>query len=260
MNAIMAESGGYPMPPGPYCCPLCLDDPRDPVTLPCGDTNCCLECVTIYWDQLDHVGVYSCPQCRATFTPRPALRRQVPDVQSVQEPRRNPPAITAPFPHMQRDVLCDFCVGPRNKAVKSCLMCLAYYCETHVKPHYESATFKRHKLVDETGHLDRKICPQHEKGLELFCRTDQMCICVLCTVREHRGHNIISAEEERADKQVSPGEPPAGPRSGRPLLGMFDGTCCCLEERKADRTVFWGNVKSTKNTNYVLLIILTFYY
>ncbi|CAL8331978.1 unnamed protein product [Lota lota] len=195
----MAESG-YPMSPGPYCCALCLDDPRDPVTLPCGDT-CCLECVSIYWDQLDDVGVYSCPQCRATFTPRPVLRRNVPDVQRIQEPRRNPPAITAPFPHMHRDVLCDFCVGPRNKAVKSCLMCLAYYCETHVKPHYESATFKRHKLVDETGHLDRKICPQHEKGLELFCRTDQMCICVLCTVREHRGHNIISAEEERADKQ-----------------------------------------------------------
>lgn len=55
--------------------------------------------------------------------------------------------------------------------------------------------------MDETGHLDRKICPQHEKGLELFCRSDQMCICVLCTVREHRGHNIASAEEERIEKQ-----------------------------------------------------------
>uniref|UniRef100_A0AAV2LI93 B30.2/SPRY domain-containing protein n=1 Tax=Knipowitschia caucasica TaxID=637954 RepID=A0AAV2LI93_KNICA len=28
-----------------------------------------------------------------------------------------------------------------------------------------------------------------------------MCICVLCTVREHRGHNITSAEEERIEKQ-----------------------------------------------------------
>ncbi|KAK3527491.1 hypothetical protein QTP86_023033, partial [Hemibagrus guttatus] len=62
----------------------------------------------------------------------------------------------------------------RNRAVKSCLVCLAYYCETHVKPHYESATFKRHKLVDETGHLDLK---------------------------EHRGHNTVSAEDERVDKQ-----------------------------------------------------------
>ncbi|XP_042341491.1 tripartite motif-containing protein 16 [Plectropomus leopardus] len=191
----MAESG-FPLPPDDYC-QLCVDALRDPVTIPCGDTYC-LECIKIYWDQFDHMGVYSCPQCRATFTPRPVLRRNLPDVH--HEPRRQPLELT-PFPYMHRESFCDFCVGRRNKAVKSCLMCLAYYCETHVKPHYESSTFKRHKLVDETGHLDRKICPQHEKGLELFCRSDQMCICVLCTVREHRGHNIASAEEERIEKQ-----------------------------------------------------------
>lgn len=192
----MAESS-FPLPPDVYC-PLCVDALRDPVTIPCGDTYC-LECIKIYWDQFDHMGVYSCPQCRATFTPRPVLRRNLPDVN--HEPRRQLPELM-PFPYMHRESFCDFCVGRRNKAVKSCLMCLAYYCETHVKPHYESSTFKRHKLVDETGHLDRKICPQHEKGLELFCRSDQMCICVLCTVREHRSHNITSAEEERTEKQV----------------------------------------------------------
>ncbi|KAM4585196.1 tripartite motif-containing protein 16 isoform 2-T2 [Odontesthes bonariensis] len=191
----MAESD-FPLPPDSFC-QLCADGLRDPVTIPCGDTYC-LECIKIYWDQFDHMGVYSCPQCRATFTPRPVLRRNLPDV--YHQPRSQLPELR-PFPYMHRDSYCDFCVGRRNKAVKSCLMCLAYYCETHVKPHYESSTFKRHKLVDETGHLDRKICPQHEKGLELFCRSDQMCICVLCTVREHRGHNIASAEEERIEKQ-----------------------------------------------------------
>ncbi|TDH15996.1 hypothetical protein EPR50_G00015220 [Perca flavescens] len=184
------------LPPDDYCS-LCVDTLRDPVTIPCGDTYC-LECIKIYWDQVDHTGVYSCPQCRATFTPRPKLRRNLPDVKHEQ--RRQPPELT-PFPYMHRESFCDFCIGHRKKAVKSCLMCLAYYCETHVKPHYESSTFKRHKLVDETGHLDRKICHQHEKGLELFCRSDQMCICVLCTVREHRGHKITSAEEERIEKQ-----------------------------------------------------------
>ncbi|KAM6939897.1 tripartite motif-containing protein 16 [Xenentodon cancila] len=187
----MADSS-FPLPPESFCS-LCVDGLRDPVTIPCGDTYC-LECIKIYWDQFDHMGVYSCPQCRATFTPRPVLRRNLPDVH--QQPRQPPE-----LPYMHRESYCDFCVGRRNKAVKSCLMCLAYYCETHVKPHYESSTFKRHKLVDETGHLDRKICPQHEKGLELFCRSDQMCICVLCTVREHRSHNITSAEEERIEKQ-----------------------------------------------------------
>ncbi|XP_063331471.1 tripartite motif-containing protein 16 [Pelmatolapia mariae] len=191
----MADSG-FPLPPEAFCL-LCADTVRDPVTIPCGDTFC-LECIKIYWDQFDHIGVYSCPQCRATFTPRPVLKRNLPDV--YNEPQRELPELT-PFPYLNREVYCDFCIGRRNKAVKSCLMCLAYYCETHVKPHYESSTFKRHKLVDEMGHLDRKICPQHEKGLELFCRTDQMCICVLCTVREHRSHNITSAEDERVEKQ-----------------------------------------------------------
>ncbi|TSO37100.1 Tripartite motif-containing protein 16 [Bagarius yarrelli] len=181
-----------------YMCCLCAGALRDPVTIPCGDTFC-LECLKIYWDQLDHLGVYNCPECRATFTPRPVLRRSVPSVSS-RDHQSPLPALT-PFPDLKRDSLCDFCTGRRNRAVKSCLVCLAYYCETHVKPHYESATFKRHKLVDETGHLDRKICPQHEKSLELFCKSDQMCICVLCTVREHRGHNTVSAEDERADKQ-----------------------------------------------------------
>ncbi|KAG1937475.1 tripartite motif-containing protein [Pimephales promelas] len=181
-----------------YTCPLCTDTQRDPVTIPCGDTFC-LECIKIYWDHSDHLGVYSCPQCQATFTPRPILRRNVPHVGNPEP--RPPPRELTPFPYFKRDALCDFCTGRRSKAVKSCLMCLAYYCETHIKPHYESATFKRHKLVDETGHLDRKICPQHEKGLELFCRSDQMCICVLCTVREHRSHNIVSADDERTEKQ-----------------------------------------------------------
>ncbi|XP_050964903.1 LOW QUALITY PROTEIN: tripartite motif-containing protein 16 [Labeo rohita] len=181
-----------------YTCPLCTDIQRDPVTIPCGDTFC-LECIKIYWDHSDHLGVYSCPQCQTTFAPRPILRRNVPHVGNPEP--RPPPRELTPFPYFKRDALCDFCTGRRNKAVKSCLMCLAYYCETHIKPHYESATFKRHKLVDETGHLDRKICPQHEKGLELFCRSDQMCICVLCTVREHRSHNIVSADDERTEKQ-----------------------------------------------------------
>lgn len=56
--------------------------------------------------------------------------------------------------------------------------------------------------MDELGNLDRKICPQHQKSLELFCRTDQMCICAICTVSEHKGHDIVSAEAERSEKQV----------------------------------------------------------
>ncbi|XP_015196166.2 tripartite motif-containing protein 16 [Lepisosteus oculatus] len=177
-------------------CPLCADWPREPVTLACGDTFC-LECIEVSWAQADPIGVYSCPQCRATFTPRPALRGAAP----TPPPERLPRPELVPFPPARRDVPCDFCTGRKRTAVKSCLVCLASYCDAHVRPHYDSPAFRGHKLVDGTGHLARKVCPQHEKRLELFCRSDRMCVCALCAVREHRDHDVVSAEEERTEGQ-----------------------------------------------------------
>ncbi|CAG5876532.1 unnamed protein product [Menidia menidia] len=185
-------------------CYLCKEYLRDPVSIPCGHIFCSI-CLKTYWDHADHTGSYLCPQCRVTYNKRPTPRRMGSSRQSTLQ--RSSESFPPPPPSPDynyagpQDVGCDICIGRKHRAVKTCLMCLASYCEKHLKPHYESATFKRHKLVDEIGHLDRQICPQHQKGLELFCRTDQMCICVLCTVKEHKGHDMVSAEQERADEQ-----------------------------------------------------------
>ncbi|XP_076585066.1 E3 ubiquitin-protein ligase TRIM39-like [Chaetodon auriga] len=41
------------------------------------------------------------------------------------------------------------------------------------------------------------LCPIHLRGLELFCRTDNICICNICVeTAEHRGHNVIPAKRE----------------------------------------------------------------
>ncbi|XP_036437218.1 tripartite motif-containing protein 16-like isoform X2 [Colossoma macropomum] len=99
------------------------------------------------------------------------------------------------------DVECDSCTGRKHKAIKSCLVCLASYCETHLKPHYQSPAFKKHKLVEASKQLQEKICPQHGKLIEIYCRTDQQFVCYLCTMDEHMGHSTVAAVAERKDKQ-----------------------------------------------------------
>ncbi|XP_058872574.1 tripartite motif-containing protein 16-like [Acipenser ruthenus] len=176
-----------------FSCSVCLELLKDPVTIPCGHSYC-MRCIKNCWDQTDHTGVYSCPQCRKTFTPRPDLCRNTMLAELVEELKKTglnpPPAQSYAGPG---DVPCDFCTGRKFKAVKSCLTCLASYCETHVKPHYEGAAFKRHKLINAIGDLEQKLCAEHQKVLEGFCRTDQTCICWLCADEEHKGHDIVSA-------------------------------------------------------------------
>uniref|UniRef100_A0A3B3VU58 FinTRIM family, member 82 n=1 Tax=Poecilia latipinna TaxID=48699 RepID=A0A3B3VU58_9TELE len=191
--------------PDYFSCSLCQSLLRDPVAIPCGHSFC-MDCIDGYWNEADYTGIYICPQCKITFTQRPVLRPNATLSMVAEKIKKsglnvNLSASQANVYAGTNDVPCDFCTGKKLKAVKSCLNCLASYCEKHLRPHYESAMFKRHKLVDELGNLDRKICPQHQKSLELFCRTDQMCICAICTVSEHRGHDIVSAEAERGEKQ-----------------------------------------------------------
>ncbi|MGH0123474.1 UNVERIFIED_CONTAM: hypothetical protein FKN15_022699 [Acipenser sinensis] len=186
-----------------FSCSVCLEILKDPVTIPCGHSYC-MGCIKNCWDQTDHTGVYSCPQCRETFTPRPVLRKNTMLAEVVEKLKKTglnaPPAQSYAGPG---DVPCDFCTGRKFKAVKSCLTCLASYCETHVKPHSEVTPLKRHKLVNAIGDLEQKLCAEHQRLCEVFCRTDHTCICLLCTDEEHKSHDTVSAETERSVKQRS---------------------------------------------------------
>ncbi|XP_045567112.1 tripartite motif-containing protein 16 [Salmo salar] len=187
-----------------FRCSVCLDVLKEPVTIPCGHSYCRI-CIEGCWDQDVLKGVYSCPQCTETFTPRPNLRKNNMLAEMVEKLKKTglqaapPPALCCAGPG---DVACDVCTGTRKrKALMSCLPCLASYCETHLLSHYESPALKKHKLVKATAQLQEKICSHHDKLLEVYCRTDQQGICYQCVMDEHKGHNTVSAAAERTEKQ-----------------------------------------------------------
>ncbi|XP_027006240.2 E3 ubiquitin/ISG15 ligase TRIM25-like [Tachysurus fulvidraco] len=184
-----------------FRCPVCLDLLNDPVAIPCGHSFCKL-CINGCWDQEDVKGVYSCPQCRETFTPRPVLRRNNMLAEVVEKLKKT--ELQAASAHCYAgpgDVECDFCTGRKHKAVKSCLVCQASFCEDHLKPHYQSPASKKHKIVEGCAELQEKICSEHDKLMEIYCRTDQSLICYLCLMDQHKGHETVSAKAERTKKQ-----------------------------------------------------------
>ncbi|XP_065118074.1 E3 ubiquitin-protein ligase TRIM65-like [Paramisgurnus dabryanus] len=185
-----------------FSCSICLDLLKDPVAIPCGHSYC-MSCITDCWDQDDQKRNYSCPQCRQTFTTRPDLNKNVVITEMVEILKKTKLQAARPDHCYAEagDVKCDVCTERKHKAVKSCLVCLNSYCQNHFKLHEELHSGKRHKVIDASGRLQQMICPQHEKLLEIYCKTDQLCICYLCMVDEHNEHKTVSAAAERTEKQ-----------------------------------------------------------
>ncbi|XP_030282092.1 E3 ubiquitin-protein ligase TRIM21-like isoform X1 [Sparus aurata] len=190
-----------------FLCSICLDVFTDPVAIPCGH-NFCKTCITKHWDKNDKC---QCPNCKEVFNIRPKLRVNTFISEMAAQFRQSAQQKASSSSSEQQvskpgKVPCDVCTGTKLKALKSCLVCLASYCETHLEPHLTMSGLKRHQLIDPVENLEDRMCTKHDKLLELFCKTDQMCVCMLCTVLDHKTHDVVPLKEEYEGKKAELGK------------------------------------------------------
>ncbi|XP_071347785.1 uncharacterized protein [Trachinotus anak] len=164
-----------------FCCAVCLEVLRDPVTIPCGHSYC-LDCIEDYWNRTKQKGQYSCPQCRQVFNPRPLLSRNTVLGEVVEKFQRT--GFQAAAQHLAKpdEVKCSVCTGRKSKAVKSCLVCLESYCVAHLRVHEERFRGKAHKLTPASDQPREK----HSQGVK----------------GKHKGRDAVSEANERTTKQM----------------------------------------------------------
>ncbi|KAM4712377.1 E3 ubiquitin-protein ligase TRIM21-like [Anableps anableps] len=179
-----------------FLCSICLDVFTDPVTIPCGH-NFCQSCITKHWN-ISHQ--QKCPLCKELFDPRPALRINT-FISEMAAHFRNARSLSGQVLPGSGGVLCDVCTKPKQKALKSCLVCATTYCQTHLEPHMNITVLKRHKLINPVMKLDNMMCGKHERPLEMFCKTDRMCVCQSCAASDHKKHRVIALTEECEEKK-----------------------------------------------------------
>ncbi|KAI7793965.1 tripartite motif-containing protein 16 [Triplophysa rosa] len=135
-----------------------------------------------------------CPQCEQTSTSgtdpdqAESLERADPDqsVASVVERLERTDLQT----DEGADVECDACAVRQVKVMKSCLGRLASRCDAHLETHADLRT------------RETQTCSRHDRPLEEYCRFDQMRVCFLCILDEHKGHDAVSVASGRAEKRT----------------------------------------------------------
>nr|XP_010988680.1 E3 ubiquitin/ISG15 ligase TRIM25 [Camelus dromedarius] len=172
-------------------CSICLEPFKEPVTTPCGH-NFCGSCLDETWAVQGPP--YLCPHCRNSYQTRPQLCKNTVLCAVVEQflqaelarpapPNDWTPPARAAASSTPSPVACDHCL--QATAVKTCLVCMASFCQEHLKPHLESPAFQDHSLQPPVRDLMQRKCPQHNRLRDFFCTEHNECICHICLV-EHK--------------------------------------------------------------------------
>uniref|UniRef100_A0A3B3BT55 Uncharacterized protein n=1 Tax=Oryzias melastigma TaxID=30732 RepID=A0A3B3BT55_ORYME len=128
-----------------FLCSICQEVFKEPVSTRCGH-NFCKSCITEYWDSTCQI---QCPLCRTKFYRRPKFFVNT-EFRDMVEHFRHMKVIKGKAEGeiaKPGDVPCDVCTETKMKAHKTCVVCLASYCQTHLELHQNLKMRKKiHKL------------------------------------------------------------------------------------------------------------------
>ncbi|XP_014803790.1 PREDICTED: probable E3 ubiquitin-protein ligase TRIM8 [Calidris pugnax] len=200
-------------------CPICLGIYSTPVSLSCGHSFCrgCIQEARV--QRRCSQGPFGCPLCGARTDPaaqlqpnvqlRSIVQKFLDDQEEEEERKRQRREMEEGSGQRDEVVLCDFCLQEPQPAVKTCLTCEASFCQAHLSKHSSKSSLKDHVLVEscDAQALAEMRCPQHGKVLECYCKTDLVCICMLCCITSsHKNHEVITLEEAFAQGQSALGK------------------------------------------------------
>lgn len=168
-------------------CPICLDTYTEPVSTPCGH-NYCKTCITEYLSCTDEP---QCPLCKEALQTQLKLKVNTELQNLVQHFGNITVRRDGKTPAKAWEVTCDMCREPKLKAQRSCLKCVASYCQHHLEKHQRVAAFLKHQLVDPVSNLEAHICRDHSELLTSFCKQDQTCVCATCLKENHLRHEVV---------------------------------------------------------------------
>nr|XP_020464644.1 E3 ubiquitin-protein ligase TRIM39-like [Monopterus albus] len=219
-----------------FTCSICLEVFNNPVSTPCGHSFC-QACISSYWNGDGGAAKsYQCPLCKETFRKRPELhinrtlkeiteqfkqmssadvrhdggagknsnshspliprQGEMPEsiftelksrFQQLQTP--GSPRTTQPRP-----------TDPQLQCPNQVTASVAFQNQTSEQddlppPYLPSRRYTLSGPSESSSNLP--LCPIHLRGLEYFCRTDNICVCSSCVeTAEHRGHSVIPAKRE----------------------------------------------------------------
>ncbi|XP_028831022.1 E3 ubiquitin-protein ligase TRIM39 [Denticeps clupeoides] len=200
----MASSGDF-LSEEQFSCSICLEMFSNPVSTPCGHSFC-LNCINSYWDGKNKD--CQCPLCKESFRRRPELHVNHTLKEITENFKRLSTKTTAvdgltSSPKMDqhtkmrqyKDMPNELFAEMKNRFQKT--------SDPSCEPGSPATTQNLTRRFTVTGYgseaargSDVLPCPQHRLPLEMFCRTDQICVCTMCSEGAHYGHTIVPAKRE----------------------------------------------------------------